>query len=151
MRLASLLALAILAPLAGANTMSGQGYGVGGSVDSAGVWEIYHVNVQGVPVVGNATLSWTRAGALSDQFDLTVWKPGADEDGRLSPDEILATSWGFTQQPQRSIAFVLPPAAKDYVFTVEPTQALGTRFSLSSNAVWFQHAGVSVGTKLTLP
>lgn len=148
---ALLVLVAAALPLVHANTMTGQGFAVGGPMDSAGIWKLYHVNVQGSPVVGSATLTWTRTALTADQFDMTLWKPGADDDGQLTPDEILATSWGYTPTPERSLSFTLPPAAEDYVFTVEPTQALGTRFALESNAVWFQDVGFTVGTKLTLP
>jgi hypothetical protein len=152
-----LLTLAVAA--AHAQPMTGAEYGAGADGTSAGVWDLFHVNVCNDWVNGTATLTWARTSPapLDEQYDLTIWARNADANGFLSSSDVLYRSWGPTVQPTRTLSFSLPPLPTCdvnhdwYVFTVEPTQSLGAPYQLDSSSVWFWWAGYTVGTKLNLP
>lgn len=122
----AILALALL-PQALAGGCNPQCGGNGAGVEvlgySTGTWDIWRVNVTTAGTL-SASLTWVSSPGGAD-YDMTLWKPGADLDGVLAQNEILATSWRIRNTPGESFSFpVTPnPPTQRYVITVEPIMA----------------------------
>lgn len=142
------LALLAAAPLALADTEAGRGVGAAVFGQSAGLWHRVDVHVPGTgPQAVALALSW---GTLPPaDFDLTLWTPGAFDDGRLRQDEALATAWTWSTRGPESLSVTLPGGTV-YPLTVEPIHSAGNAWRLESTG-----AGLAlrdqpvVGTKLS--
>lgn len=137
--------LAVLVPSAFAGQCSGGtcgGNGAGAEVAgySTGTWDIWRVNV---PIAATLTssITWVSSPGGAD-YDMTLWVPGADLDGRLLASEIIATSWTRSMSPGESISRSLaanPPGIR-YVITVEPVMAKLETYTITASG------GTLIGT-----
>lgn len=121
------LVLILLAPgaLASVCFAGGECRGNGAGVEvlgvSTGTWDIIRVNVTTAGTL-SATLTWTSSPNGAD-YDMTLWKPGADLDGVLSQDEILKIAWTPSNTPGESLQHPVAPHPLRYVLTIEPVTA----------------------------
>ena len=114
--------LLALAPLASGATGGGNGLGVQvGDAYSVGMWDIWRVYVTQAGTL-TANLSWVASPGGAD-YDLTLWKPGADLDGVLAQSEMLQASWNRSVTHPERLSYPVAPDAKAYVVTVEAASA----------------------------
>lgn len=123
------LFLLALAPVVPAETGGGNGLGVEAGPYSAGVWDIWRVYVDSAGTL-SASLTWVASPGGAD-YDLTLWKPGADLDGVLAQNEMLKTSWTRSHAPGEALSHAVTPHAQAYVVTVEAASAKLETYSLS--------------------
>lgn len=122
--------LLFLAPAGMAATGGGNGVGAQAGDVSAGAWDIWRVYVT-TPGTLSASLSWVASPGGSD-YDLTLWKPGADLDNVLAQNEMLKTSWTrSTTTRSEALAYAVAPDPKAYVVTVEAVSAKLETYTLT--------------------
>lgn len=141
---------ALAAPLAGAAQASGRAYGADAFYAAAGVWDAYWFDHPGGVAV--VDLSWEQGLALGVDYDLTVYRPGALDDGALLRSEAVGASWTSGWDVRHSterVALDLPPGR--YVVSVEPMQAQGQRYTLATNTGWLSLAALAPGVKTGPP
>jgi hypothetical protein len=142
---AILLACVALSPLADAASAQGRAYGADAFYASAGVWDVYYFDhLGGHAAVG---LTWEQ-GVIGVDYDLTLYRPGALDDGVLEQSEVVARSWTFgwdVRHDAEAIALDLPGGK--YVISVEPIQAQGQRYVLTTNNGWLNLAALAPGVK----
>lgn len=140
---AIVLLLTLPGALAG-QCRSGQCGGNGAGVEVAGfttgTWDIWRVQVNAAGTLASS-LTWVSSPGGAD-YDMTLWKPGADLDGILSSSEILKTSWTKATTPGEAITFpVTPnPPGQRYVLTVEPVTAKLETYTINATG------GTLIGT-----
>ena len=115
-----LLALAA-APVAPAETGGGNGLGVVAGPYAVGAGDIWRVYVD-APGTLSASLTWVASPGGAD-YDLTLWKPGADLDGILAQSEMLKASWTRSSTPGEALSHPVTPHAQAYVVTVDAASA----------------------------
>lgn len=120
LRLVPFLLLA-LAPVAPAETGGGNGLGAEVGPYAAGAWDVWRVYVD-APGTLAASLTWVASPGGAD-YDLTLWTPGADLDGRLAQSEMLKTSWTRSRTPGEALSHPVTLHAQGYVVTVESASA----------------------------
>lgn len=122
--------VSLLAVPAAAQPVEGRGHGVDAFAVSVGVWDAYEARHAGG--VLTLDLSWD-AFLLATDYDMTLYRPGALDDGALTQDEVVARAWTHARTPREEhLALTLPPG--DYVVTVEPIHSDGQAYRLDSNA-----------------
>lgn len=118
---AALLMLLVAASPAVADRHGGNGVGAQAGPYSAGTMDVWRVYVGG-PGTLAAALTWV-ASPIGADYDLTLWRPGADLDGVLSQGEMLAASWTRSRAPGESLSHSVAPDPRAYVLTVEAVSA----------------------------
>lgn len=140
-----LLLAVLLLPAAGAQPVEGRGYGVDAFYASAGLWHAYGAQHGG----GLLTLDLTwGAFLLATDYDMTLYRPDALNDGVLTQDEAIARAWTYSRSPrEEQIAVTVPPG--EYIVTVEPIQSDGQTYRLDSNAA-LRSLALTPGVKIGL-
>lgn len=138
MRTLALLALvAMLPPLVGAQTVSGNAVGVNGGCVDVGLWDVYWWSTGGGAL--SLDLTWARLPVLGADYDLMLYRGNALDDGVLTQDELIASAEHHGSGPaHEQLAFASLPGGL-YVVAVVPYQAEGETYSLTAPGQ-LQHA-----------
>lgn len=132
---------------ASAQPVQGRGVGVDAFYASAGAWDAFHLQHEGG--AASILLSWSRGVLISVDYDLTLYRPGALDDGSLTMDEVVARSWEYRSHPTEERIEVADLPAGRYVVTVEPIRAQGESYELDANGR-LSYAAFAPGVKLFL-
>lgn len=128
--LVPLLLALVLLPTAPADTGRGALYGADARVATAGLWDMWFVYVSTTGRL-DANLTWADS-ALHADYDLTLWRAGAADNGILEESEILARSWQVSTAVRReNVSAAVAPSPRPYVLTVEAIQAQGEAYTLT--------------------
>lgn len=137
---ASLLAVA---PAAVAQPVEGRSAGADAFFASAGLWHAYFFDHGGGDAL--VVLSWS-SGLVGADHDLTLFRPGALDDGYLGQDEVVERSWAYgSAVREERIGLDLAPGR--YVVSVEPIRAQGESYVLDAGGR-LQFAAFVPGVKL---
>ena len=120
-RLAPALLLVLVAAPTVLAANGGNAVGATAGRFTVGVGDIWHVYVPAAATL-HATLTWVDSPGGAD-YDMTLWSPGADQDGVLAQSEMLASSWTRANEPGESFSYAAAPAGPPYVLTVEAASA----------------------------
>lgn len=144
MRALVLLAFLVVVPLAVADDETGSTYGLNLGYVAPGVWDAYWFDAPGGTL--SASLSWEDAAPFPfADYDLHLYRPGAFDDGSLTPSELVAESSNHPYAHHAEALAYAAPAPGLYVVAVVPFQAQGETYSLAATPGDLQPAGKAFG------